>query len=388
MFGWLKDIVDWVDDAIDEIFGNSKNKSNSSNKSSAAKKTEPKKTTVENAITNPYGQAAAKTQQQQKQQEQNRNDAAYNNKSVTQNFSNAAKNTTTSSPAYTPSTSKTTSTASTSAPKSTASKTSTATSSGPDYKQLYEEQKAINESNTKRIEELENPKILSAQEVAKLLGIDYNEANILKDYNKATNEYYDAAIDELQGIRTDYDKNNTQYLDQIMDSYLESYKHTAPTAAGKGTLAANALSTLIGAAQSNAVNDYSVIQDINLQNEARKKDLANNPNLARQQYNDLGLALSGLSTQFDKASTLSKVKQLDAYGKYYAADQSLRSQLANANAAKYSGLANAAGTAAANAANNYSNQYQKIMDVYFGATNNKNWSRNAISNLITDTQGK
>ena len=375
MFGWLKDIVDWVDDAIDEIFGNSKNTSNSSNKSKAAKKTESKKTTVENVIKNPYGQAAAKTQRQQKQQEQNRNDTTYGGKNPVQAVveSNPPKSTSTKN-------------TSNSNSNSNANYNAAINKITEQYNKDIAERDAKLKEYEKRIEELENPKILSAQEVANILGIDYNEANILNDYNKATNEYYDSAIKELQGIRTDYDKNNTQYLDQIMNSYLESSKYTAPTASGKGTRAANALSTLISAAQSNALGDYDILQDINLQNEARKKDLANNPNLAKQQYNNLGTTLSGLSANFDQAKTKAAINKLDAYAQHYAADTSYRSQLANAQAAKYSGLANATATSAASTTNKFNSTWNNIYDYYKAAYGSGKSAANAIKEMLTASQ--
>lgn len=375
MFGWLKDIVDWVDDAIDEIFGNSKNTSNSSNKSSAAKKTESKKTTVENVIKNPYGQAAAKTQRQQKKQEQNRNDTTYGGKNPVQAVvkSNPPKTTSTK-------------TTSSSNSNNNANYNAAINRITEQYNKDIAERDAKLKEYEKRIEELENPKILSAQEVANILGIDYNEANILNDYNKATNEYYDKAINELQGIRTDYDKNNTQYLDQIMNSYLESSKYTAPTASGKGTRAANALSTLISAAQSNALGDYDILQDINLQNEARKKDLANNPNLAKQQYNNLGTTLSGLSANFDQAKTKAAINKLDAYAQHYAADNSYRSQLANAQAAKYSGLANATATSAASATNKFNSTWNNYYDYYKAAYGSGKSAANAIKEMLTASQ--
>lgn len=379
MFGWLKDIVDWVDDAIDEIFGDSKNKSNSSNKSSAAKKTESKKTTVENVITNPYGQAAARTQQQQKQQEQNRNNVTYGSKDPVQAVVEATPPKTTST--------KATSNSNSNSNNNNANYTAAINKITEQYNKDIAERDAKLEEYEKRIEELENPKILSAQEVANILGIDYNEANILKEYNKATNEYYDSAIDELQGIRTDYDKNNTQYLDQLMDSYLESSKYTAPTASGKGTRAANVLSTLISAAQSNALGDYDILQDINANNEARKKDLANNPSLAKQQYNDLGTTLSGLAANFDQAKTKAAINKLDAYTQHYAADQSYRSQLANKQAAKYSGLANAAATGATSAANKFNSTWDNYYNYYKSAYGSGKSAANAIKEMLTASQG-
>lgn len=369
---WLNKLIDWVEDLFD---GDDNNSSSSSNKNKASATNSTKKPTVENAITNPYGQASAKANQQAKQQEQNRNDAAYKNNTTTSN-----KNTSSTS---------TTSTTSTTSNKTTSNNGNAGTTSSSSTVDniVNQYQQEINNYKN-QLEELLNPKILSALEVANILGVDYNEANILNEYNKATNDYYDLAVKELQNIRSDYDKNNTQYINQIMDSYLDSTKHAAPTATGKGSLAANALSTLLSASQSSALGDYDILQDINATNEARVKDLANNASLARQQYNDLGLALAGLSTTFDQAATKAKVNALDAYSQHYAADSSYRSQLANAHAAKYSGLANAASTNASAAANKYANSWNNLYNYYLSASGSDKAAANAIKTMLTASQGK
>ena len=375
---WLNKLIDWVEDLFD---GDDDKSSSSSNKNKASATNSTKKTTVENAITNPYGQASAKANQQAKQQEQNRNDAAYKNNTTTSNKTTSNKTTSTTT------SNKTTSNTSNKTSASNNKTTSTTPSSSTVDKIVDQYQQEINNYKN-QLEELLNPKILSALEVANILGVDYNEANILKDYNKATNDYYDLAVKELQDIRSDYDKNNTQYLNQIMNSYLDSTKHAAPTATGKGALAANALSTLLSASQSSALGDYDILQDINATNEARKKDIANNANLARQQFNDLGLALSNLSTTFDQAATKAKVNALDAYAQHYAADSSYRSQLANAQASKYSGLANAASTNASAAANKYANSWNNLYNYYLAASGSDTSAANAIKTMLTASQGK
>lgn len=254
------------------------------------------------------------------------------------------------------------------------------------WKGMYDSQVNVNNELINRIENLENPKVLSAEEVANILGIDYNEQNILNDYNKATNEYYDAAIDELNDIRQTYDRNNAMYYDQIMDSYLDSYKNMAPTASGKGALAATALSNMFASQQTNAAADYDVIQDILLNEKGREKELANNPNLAKKQYNDLGIAMSGLSADFNRSATQQYINKLNAYTNEYAANQSYRSQLANAQATKYSGLANAAATNASAYATRYNNSFTPYYNYYanrFGS----NVADNYVANLIRSGSG-
>lgn len=234
----------------------------------------------------------------------------------------------------------------------------------------------------KKIYELEHPKVYSAQELADIYGIDYNEQNILNDYNKSTNEYYDEAVKAQNDLRTQYAKNNARYVDQIADSYIDSYANAAPTAVGRGSLAANALSTQLNAAQLNAANDYGMMQSVNNLEEARKAELKENPNLAKQYYNNIGTYLSGLSAELNKSDVKQYVDQLDAYSQMYAADRSYQSYLAQANAAKYAGLANAAATNAATAANR-ANSFDKLWNYFYTSRGgDANYASNAVANLL------
>lgn len=407
MFGWVNDVINWIGDAIVDLSSSNKVKvdgktynvyrfengdyyyidgnktvkienknlikelKNNNNKTydinygqGPVKKDTKTEPTIENVITNPVSQYNAKQQQQYKQQEQNRNDVTYGGKEPSSVLGAGV----------------------------TSGNNNTSTGSGSGYSEsdfwrgMYDSQVSANNELINRIENLENPKVLSAEEVAEILGIDYNEQNILNDYNKATNEYYDDAIAELNDIRQTYDRNNAMYYDQIMDSYLDSYKNMAPTASGKGALAATALSNMFASQQTNAAADYDVIQDILLNEKGREKELANNPNLAKQQYNDLGVAMSGLSANFNQAATKQYINSLNAYTTAYAADQSYRSQLANAHATKYSGLANAAATNANAYATRYNNSFTPYYNYYASRFGNQ-VADNYVANLIRTGSG-
>lgn len=246
----------------------------------------------------------------------------------------------------------------------------------------YTSPKATTSIYDKKIDKLEQPKVYSAQELADIYGLDYNEQNILNDYNKSTNEYYDEAVKAQNDLRTQYAKNNARYVDQIADSYIDSYANAAPTAVGKGSLAANALSTQLNAAQLNAANDYGMMQSVNNLEEARKAELKENPNLAKQYYNSIGAYLSGLSSDLNKSDVKQYIDQLDAYSQMYAADRSYQSYLAQANAAKYAGLANAAATNAA-AASNRSNSFDKLWNYFYTSRGgDSNYASNAVANLL------
>lgn len=243
------------------------------------------------------------------------------------------------------------------------------------------------EALQRELAELKRPR--SAKELAEIYGLteQYNEENILKDYNEATNQYYDTAVAEQNKLRTNYARNNATYVDRVADAYLDSYKNSAPTAVGRGTRAANTLSTLLQAEQNNASNDYGMMQSVNNLEEARKAELAANPDLARQYYNSIGTYLSTLSATLNQSDVKQYVDSLDAYSAKYAADRSYQSYLAQANAAKYAGLANAASTNASSAASN--NAWQQLYN-YYMATNggNSQIADSNIANLLKSSAGK
>ena len=248
------------------------------------------------------------------------------------------------------------------------------------------------EALQRELAELKRPR--SAKEIAEIYGLtdQYNEENILKDYNEATNQYYDTAVAEQNKLRTNYARNNATYVDRVADAYLDSYKNSAPTAVGRGTRAANTLSTLLQAEQTNASNDYGMMQSVNNLEEARKAELAANPDLARQYYNNMGTYLSTLSATLNQSDVKQYVDSLDAYSSKYAADRSYQSYLAQANAAKYAGLANAALTNAQAASNSYNSTvsaFERLWNYYNKVGGyDSDYASNYVAGLLKASQNK
>lgn len=188
---------------------------------------------------------------------------------------------------------------------------------------------------------VEKPVYEGADAVARANGIDYNLANILADYNKRTNDYYDAATAEYEADRNRYVQSSNNYANRIMDEYLDSYANATPTAAGRGATAASALMTDLNTQSVNTANDLGMLQTINNLNESRKAELVKNKYLAEQYYNDLGTYLSQVSTAQYGADVNKYVKAMDAYAQEYAADRALAESQARAASTRYAGLANA-----------------------------------------------
>lgn len=250
------------------------------------------------------------------------------------------------------------------------------------YKSLYDQA-------MKKIEELTNPKPIGAAKAAELYGIDYNEQNILNRKNEATNEYYDKKVAEQQSLRTNYARNNTAYYDQIMDSYIDSYANSAATASGKGALAANALSTMLAAGQTNSDNDYGMMQNIHNFESSRAAELENNPWLARQEYTNLGAYLSQLSAKENAVAVQKYVADLDAYSDMYSADRMYQAYQADAAASRYAGLAGAKVTKAGQTAGN-TTDWQKMWDFYnaAGGADYASKKTNAILKDYTNSNSK
>lgn len=148
----------------------------------------------------------------------------------------------------------------------------------------------------------------------------------------------------------------------------------------------------MSADQLNSSNDYGMLQSVNTLNEARKAELANNPNLAKQYYNKIGTYLSTLSANLNSSDVQQYVDNLNAYATEYAADRNYQSALATAAASKYKGLASAASTNAsyaASSANNNVNNFEQLYNYYLTSSGgNKNYATNAFVNNLKMSAGQ
>ena len=246
------------------------------------------------------------------------------------------------------------------------------------------EQKEI-EALRAEIQELTRPR--SADELAKLHEIDIDEKSWLDTYNDKTNDFYDAATATQQELRNQSARNNAQYIKQLSDAYLDSYRNATPTATGRGTMAANALSNLIGASDTMSYNDYGMMQSINALEEERKKELANNELLAKQYINDARSYLSTVSANLNTADVKAGVAKFNKYATEYAANRATMAARAQAEATKYSGLASAAATNASALASNYGkmSDWEQLYNYYVQTRGSTSAADKAIANLYSPT---
>lgn len=234
----------------------------------------------------------------------------------------------------------------------------------------------------------EMSRIMSAPEAAKHFGIDYNEENILKDYNDASNKKFDELTSAQQDLREQTLRNNAQYIRQTADAYLDSYRNAAPTATGRGALAANMLSNMINATDTLSYNDYGMLQSVNALEQERKKELENNKMLAKDYYTKMGTYLSTLSANKNAADVKATIANMDKYATEYAASRKTAAANAAAAASRYSGLASAASTSANAAANSALAKWYQIYDRYLAQTGgNTQEADNLIVNNHLNTKG-
>jgi DNA-binding transcriptional regulator GbsR (MarR family) len=227
------------------------------------------------------------------------------------------------------------------------------------------EVQALKDEITKYREEIkELTRVWSADEAAAYLGITNDKQKWLDEMNERTNDYYDAAVAEQQALRNDYVRNNANYIDMLTDAYIDSTKYVAPTATNRGIQAANLMNTSMSADTTNSSNDYGMQQNVQNFEAKRKAELENNPYLAEQEYNNIQTMLSNWSANKNTSDIKQYIDRLDAYTNYYAADRAYQAYLSQANAAKYSGLANVSQNKAQAIANAYGSNVNKYANMY------------------------
>lgn len=234
------------------------------------------------------------------------------------------------------------------------------------YEKLLDEYK-------EKIDALENPKVWTSDELAEHFGVtdQYNMDYLNRMYNDATNKYYEDAIANQIQNKKDSELSTAAYANNLLNKYLNSYKYAAPTAVGRGTLAANALSAMINNDMSSEENSANLNSIINDYREQQKAELANNANLARQQYNNIGTWLLDRGTQNNTSEVQNYINSLNAYDTAYSGIRNAQNNLASTAAAAYNANAQAALTRNAYAASQSGDSLLKrAYELYYGNENN------------------
>lgn len=194
------------------------------------------------------------------------------------------------------------------------------------------------------IDALVNPKVWTAEELAKHYGVEdqYNIDYLTKMYTDATNKYYNDAIQKQLEYNKDANISNSAYANSLLRSYLNSYKNAAPTAMGKGTRAANALTAMIGADMSNETSSSNLENIINDYRELQKAELENVAVKAREDYESKGQWLLNQGVNTNTAEVQNYINSLAAYTKAYEGIRNAQVNLASTAASQYQQAAQAA----------------------------------------------
>lgn len=220
-----------------------------------------------------------------------------------------------------------------------------------------------------QIDELVKPKVWTADELADHFGVKdkYNMDYWLKTYNDATNKYYTDAINTQQGINKDAERSNAAYANSLLKSYVNGYLNAAPTAVGRGTLAANALSSMLGADKANEEASANLNDIINTYKEKWDYEKEQNKILAREKYNDMGQWLLDRGVGVNTAEVQNYINSLKAYDTAYSGIRNAQSNLASTAAAAYQNNANAALARNQYAASQADNNFlRKAYQMYYG----------------------
>lgn len=242
------------------------------------------------------------------------------------------------------------------------------------YQRLIEEYR-------QKIDELQNPKVWTAQELAELYSLEdeYNYEKQLERYNDLTEKYYADAISEQENINRLAELSSSNNSNRLLRNYINSYNNAAPTAVGKGVLAANLLSSMINADAANEEMSTGLNSIVNSYVEKRKDELENNPLLAREQYNNIGKTLLDFGANMNTSDVQNYINTLNAYETAYAGIRNAQNNLASTAASAYQQRAEAA---LASNKYNVDNAMQKYYQAYYG----DNWQvpyRNALNDINT-----
>ena len=234
------------------------------------------------------------------------------------------------------------------------------------------------------------PKVWTAEELAKHYGIEdlYNMDYLTKMYTDATNKYYNDAVAKQLQYNANAELSNSLYANQLLKAYVNSYNNAAPTAIGRGAVAANALNTMLGtdmASETASSNLNSIINDYKEQQQA---ELANVAAKARENYEDKGKWLLSKGANINASEVQEYIKSLDAYDKAYAGIRNAQVNLANTSANAYQQAAQAGITNASYAAQNATqNLLQQMYKARYGENGAGQYAYNNVKGTMGLTSG-
>lgn len=194
----------------------------------------------------------------------------------------------------------------------------------------YTKPNYLNSSGGVGVASANQPRLMSAAELANLYGINYDYDYILGILNDASDAYYNEVTEKAKKLQEDTLRNQVNLYYQYLNAMREQRANAVNTGMNRGAQAAQEVAQYLAHQQqiTNALSESnSGIYD--LYNEAATKRMENRVS-ALDKYNSLGTALMNAGSNFN-ANDVQR----------YAADMSAAAQSAYANAYQNAAALNA-----------------------------------------------
>ena len=253
----------------------------------------------------------------------------------------------------------------------------TPTYSTPDLSGLYNQIATLQSE----LQELKNPKLYSAKELAEQYDIAdtlANEDYYRQLYTDYVNENWGNQLDEYDEQRLKALINGARYNQMLQDQYIKSYvnEQRQGNATNNQAIAANALKTQILNNYDASQNDYQMLQDRKQLEQDWQAQLADVDRQAKDAYTMANAFLMQAGNKHYTSEIQDTINGINAAATRYKGDLDSYRQKVQGYSNQYAGLANAASTRAGTAAANNSS-YIKQLENYYNQLYGGDYNRTA-----------
>lgn len=220
---------------------------------------------------------------------------------------------------------------------------------------LKQKQKVASDYNAPAHTGVATPEIRSAQELAKLLGVDFttDKNAIQQAYQDATSAAYQRALEGSTDAQKNYYANVAATQDTAIGTLRNQYAQAIASGASKGMQAANALSAVLGLSQQTAQQATQLATDRQALGTQYAQMLKDDVKNAIQASNEIGTGIAGIAHQLYNDDIQRKTAELSY-------NQGINTDQAGLAANKYTADTNLAGNVTNASAGIYNNNQSAI----------------------------
>lgn len=253
----------------------------------------------------------------------------------------------------------------------------TPTYSAPDLSGLYNQIATLQSE----LQELKNPKLYSAKELAEHYGfLDTlaNEDYWNQLYTDYVNENWGNQLDEYDEQRLKAVANSARFNNAITDNYLRGNLNELRqgNAVNNQAIAANTLKSRILGDNTLTQADYQMLQDRKQLEQDWQAQLADVDRQAKEAYNVTNNYLMQMGNKHYTSDIQDTINTMNAAATRYKGDLDSYKEKVQGYSNQYAGLANAASTRAGTAASNNSS-YIKQLENYYNQLYGGDYNRTA-----------